>query len=45
VRSFGKTSVATKGEARCESSAQPVVAIRGREASVVDALGVTCNEP
>jgi hypothetical protein len=29
----------------CEQKSQPVVALRGREASLVDALGLICNEP
>lgn len=30
---------------KCEYDVQPVVQIRGREASVIDAIGFTCNEP
>ena len=45
VRSFGRQTLSKRGESVCEASTQPVVAIRGREASVVDALGLICNEP
>jgi hypothetical protein len=30
---------------QCESTAQPVVAIRGRARELVDAIGFTCDEP
>ena len=39
--SFSDHAAAT----RCESSAQPVVGIRGRAANVVDAMGIFCDEP
>lgn len=45
VRSFGSSSLNTRGVAMCESPAQPIVSIRGRSGLVVDALGVTCDEP
>jgi hypothetical protein len=45
VRSFGRQTLNKRGESACEATTQPVVAIRGREASVVDALGLICNEP
>jgi hypothetical protein len=32
-------------ESWCEQSSQPFVGIRGREASLVDAIGFICNEP
>lgn len=38
---YNKTTAKTE----CESRLQPVVAIRGRENTVVDAFGVTCDEP
>jgi hypothetical protein len=34
-----------RSDARCEASAQPARAIRGREASLVDAIGFVCDEP
>jgi hypothetical protein len=35
----------TSAIASCESSAQPVVSMRGRAGMFVDAIGFTCNEP
>ena len=35
----------TSALVQCENATQPMVAIRGRAAMLVDALGFTCNEP
>lgn len=55
TRTFGSSATETfasggrldgsSGTNRCSENVQPVVAIRGRAAAVVDALGFTCNEP
>lgn len=34
-----------KGVERCEAATQPARGIRGRAATLVDAVGFTCNEP
>ena len=43
-RSFGSLSGSSTAE-NCELNTQPAVAIRGRAHSLVDAIGLTCNEP
>lgn len=42
---LGRFGFNTLRQTPCEQKTQPMVAIRGREASLVDALGFTCNEP
>jgi hypothetical protein len=41
----GRVAFSTSASAICEQKSQPMVALRGREASMVDALGFICNEP
>jgi hypothetical protein len=43
--SFGRALFNTEGRADCEATSQPVTAIRGRAAGLVDALGFICDEP
>lgn len=45
VRTFGRTAFNTGQTSQCEADTQPVVAIRGRAAGFVDALGIICDEP
>jgi hypothetical protein len=42
---IGRTEGNNSGNAFCEAQTQPVVAIRGRAGLVVDAIGLTCDEP
>jgi hypothetical protein len=41
---FGSLSGSSAAE-NCELNTQPAVAIRGRAHALVDAIGLTCNEP
>jgi hypothetical protein len=41
----GRFTLNTTKTSICELSTQPVVALRGREAGLVDAIGLTCDEP
>ena len=41
----GRFTLNTSKISICELSTQPVVALRGREAGLVDAVGLTCDEP
>jgi hypothetical protein len=41
----GRFTLNTSKSSICELSTQPVVALRGREAGLVDAIGLTCDEP
>lgn len=45
VEYIGRTEDNSSGSGFCEAQTQPVVAIRGRAASLVDAIGFSCNEP
>lgn len=38
-------AVPTGAVSKCSRATQPIVALRGRAAMLVDALGATCNEP
>jgi hypothetical protein len=41
----GRGMVTNELVVACEAATQPMVAIRGRASGVVDAIGMTCNEP
>jgi hypothetical protein len=41
----GRTTMSTLRTTLCEQPTQPMVALRGREASLVDAVGFICDEP
>jgi hypothetical protein len=41
----GDLSIGDTKESYCEQKSQPLVGFRGREASLVDAIGFICNEP
>lgn len=41
----GRIALSTLRITLCEQKTQPMVAIRGREQSLVDAVGFICNEP